>query len=318
MVWAIPAAPNWGRGHRGREPQRPPGPAPRSIHSRVDPWLLGQLGARRTGDTTGCGGSARPMAFPLGLREGILAAWPTHCWLKVRRVGSTTAPSSPPGRTHEWCHAFCAAHGVAGSFSGRVWRGSRRTPQFFPDAVTLAPAATAEEVLTGIDVSAGASVKDSFATLDLAGAGFRQLFTATWLWRGPKWPARPPKGGVTAGPTWRRVVDLPALRAWETAWGTTPRSGASSRRRSWDVTRSSFTRCTTVRRWVGGAVLHRGSAAVGVSNIFDRTGDPQQGVGQPRRPGRGRRGSATAGFLRARPGSPTAALGARVRGRQER
>jgi hypothetical protein len=58
----------------------------------------------------------------------------------------------PSGDTHaaaaarenaEWCHAVCASHGPTGTSAGRVWRSSRWTPRFYPDAVTLDPSATA-------------------------------------------------------------------------------------------------------------------------------------------------------------------------------
>jgi hypothetical protein len=45
--------------------------------------------------------------------------------------------------------------------------------------VTLDPAATAADVLPFVDGSAGCSVKDSFATLELP--GFSVLFEARWI-----------------------------------------------------------------------------------------------------------------------------------------
>ena len=116
----------------------------------------------------------------------------------------------------EWCQAVCAGHGLTGTFAGRVWCSGRRTPRFHPDAVTLDPSATADDALTGIDLSPGASVKDSFAALDLTGAGFRRLFTARWLWREAR-----PAAETAQRPShfsWARVTDASALRAWKRAW----------------------------------------------------------------------------------------------------
>jgi len=112
----------------------------------------------------------------------------------------------------EWCEAVCRAHGLPGVFGPRTWTNPTRTPVFYPDAVTLSPEAVAEEVLAAIDAGPGASVKDSFATLDLRPAGFEVLFTATWIHRAP------PAAALPAGDaTWDVVRDAGTLRAWEDA-----------------------------------------------------------------------------------------------------
>ena len=70
-----------------------------------------------------------------------------------------------------------------------AWCGrgpAARTPEYYPDAVTLDPAATAADVLPFIDGSARCSVKDSFATLELP--GFSVLFEATSIACGPGVP----------------------------------------------------------------------------------------------------------------------------------
>lgn len=171
----------------------------------------------------------------------------------------------------EWCHTFCESHGVTGAFGARVWSSSRRTPPLYPDAVTLDPGALAEEVLAGIDLSPGVSVKDSFGTLDLTAAGFRRLFDAQWLWRDSGLPVTTPSGPDR--PLWRAVTDPAALASWERAWA----GGGST---------SGFWRPALLDRHdvlllgahheqgvVAGAVLHRSDALAGVSNVFDRAGD---------------------------------------------
>ncbi|GAA2879084.1 hypothetical protein GCM10010517_41300 [Streptosporangium fragile] len=118
----------------------------------------------------------------------------------------------------EWCDAMCRAHGLPGTFSGPVWSNPRRTPPYYPDAVTLAPAATADDVLDPIDrASAGASVKDSFACLDLSGAGFGILFDAEWIIRfpGAGRPAGEPRAATGDPITWGVVEDASGLRTWE-------------------------------------------------------------------------------------------------------
>jgi hypothetical protein len=60
-----------------------------------------------------------------------------------------------------------------------------RSPEAYPDAVSLDPAATADDVLSLVDAGPGCSVKDSFAALDLRSAGFDVLFEAQWIHREP-------------------------------------------------------------------------------------------------------------------------------------
>ncbi len=76
---------------------------------------------------------------------------------------------------------WCRSQSSPGSWADMAWTTRRRTPEFYPDAVTLHPYATADDVLPFIDASAGASVKDSFATLDLTAHGFEVLLEGTWV-----------------------------------------------------------------------------------------------------------------------------------------
>ena len=84
----------------------------------------------------------------------------------------------------------------------------RRSPPFYPDAVTLSRSASADVVLRDIDTSPGCSVKDSFANLDLRPYGFRVLFEA-----GMDLSARPAPHRRTA---WKVVTDPADFGAWET------------------------------------------------------------------------------------------------------
>ena len=62
-----------------------------------------------------------------------------------------------------WCELVCPLHGVPGETHDGVWVSGRRTPMFYPDAVTVAPGCAAEAVLSRIDTGDGCSVKDSYA-----------------------------------------------------------------------------------------------------------------------------------------------------------
>jgi hypothetical protein len=107
-----------------------------------------------------------------------------------------------------WCDLMCRAHGIPGTFTEHAWTNPVRTPPLYPDAVTLTPEATASGILRSIDAGPGASVKDSFATLDLP--GFDVLFEAQWIHREAPGPAPT---------TWEVVEDAATLREWEQACG---------------------------------------------------------------------------------------------------
>ncbi len=93
---------------------------------------------------------------------------------RVRRAARNNA---------ELCDAVARSQGVVGAFADDAWTAPQRTPPLHPDAVTLAPGADARSVLARIDDSDGASVKDSFADLDLTRFGYRVLFDAEWIQR---------------------------------------------------------------------------------------------------------------------------------------
>src|SRR5579885_718955 len=78
----------------------------------------------------------------------------------------------------EWCDSV-----APGIFTESTWYSPRRTPEFYPDAITLRPDATPEDFLPHIDASPGCGVKDSFAALDLTRYGFVELFRAQWIHR---------------------------------------------------------------------------------------------------------------------------------------
>lgn len=160
----------------------------------------------------------------------------------------------------EWCDAMCRAHGVRGEFGARVWSSARRTPPYYPDAVTLDPAATAGEVLGGIDGGAWASVKDSFARLDLD--GFDVLFEAQWIRRDAPRETEP---DLDRDLDWGTVKDPATLREWERAW-----SGGHDT----ELFLPALLDAATIVYGradgdiVTGAVLNESAQVVGVSNVF--------------------------------------------------
>ena len=80
-----------------------------------------------------------------------------------------------------WCDAVCRSHGLPTRWTEDAWTVARRSPDGYPDAVTLSPAADLRAMLGRIEGGAGCSVKDSFAVLDLEPHGFHVLFEATWI-----------------------------------------------------------------------------------------------------------------------------------------
>ncbi|MFD5951815.1 hypothetical protein ACFWAZ_38635 [Streptomyces collinus] len=164
----------------------------------------------------------------------------------------------------EWCAVMGRAHGVASAFGSEAWAASARTPVYYPDAVTLEPGADPEALVARIDtVVPGASVKDSFADLDLTGAGFRVLFEAEWIHRA---------SGVPVPPTdlaWEVVRDPDALREWALAWDDGGGNADLFRPGLLDDPETFVLAGRSADGRVSvGAVAGRSSDVVGVSNVF--------------------------------------------------
>ncbi|WP_443333824.1 hypothetical protein [Streptomyces sp. CB02923] len=182
----------------------------------------------------------------------------------------------------EWCDTVCRAHGVEGDFSGGVWTSPRRTPPLYPDAVTLTDRpGTAAELLARIDLAApGCSVKDSFACLDLAPAGFEVLFDAQWIHRPAHAPDTPLIPGLTptvsasvapstGRPAWDVVTAPGDLLAWAAAWGAGPGDCGPFRAELLADDSTRFLRARSADGTVlAGAVATLGTTAVGLSNVF--------------------------------------------------
>ncbi len=167
----------------------------------------------------------------------------------------------------EWCAAVCRSHGLQGTFGETAWWSPRRTPAYYPDAVTLRPDAEPADLLARIDTaSPGCSVKDSHATLDLAEHGFAELFTAQWIHRAAGLPA-PHASPLTAVP----VTTGGQLRTWQTTWRGGPEAPDAP-----EVFRPALLADTSVAvlafhagdDLAGGVILNHAAGVVGVSNLF--------------------------------------------------
>ncbi len=96
----------------------------------------------------------------------------------MRHAATLADTAAAAGENAQWCSAM---GGVKGEWADTYWHAPGRTGEFYPDAVTLHPTVDVDEMLARIDASSGASVKDSFATLDLEPHGFDVLFDAVWV-----------------------------------------------------------------------------------------------------------------------------------------
>ncbi|MEV3896605.1 hypothetical protein [Streptomyces anulatus] len=170
----------------------------------------------------------------------------------------------------EWCAAMSRTHGSTGEFGAHAWAAPSRTPLYYPDAVTLVPGAGRAALVSRIDtVAPGASVKDSFADLDLTEAGFEVLFEAQWIHRPAGAPAPEPDL------SWDVAGDPDALRAWALAWDDGDGNADLFRPELLDDPATFVLAGRSADgRVVAGAVASRSDRVVGISNVFALDGGP--------------------------------------------
>jgi len=170
----------------------------------------------------------------------------------------------------EWCDAVCGAHGVRGRQSSAAWVQARRGPPYYPNLVTLAPEAAAEQLaaIAGLKEALphGCAVKDSFANLDLARLGFRPLIEAEWI-------CLASGRARGSGSEWRRVEGEAALAEWEAAWAE---HGSPSATRVFLPAlladdRIAFFATRLAGKIAAGCAANRSAEAVGFSNFFAKT-----------------------------------------------
>lgn len=154
------------------------------------------------------------------------------------------------------CEAMSRAHGRSGEYRLDAWASRERTPPSYPDAVTFTERVDADDLLARIDrTTPGASVKDSFALLDLSAHGFRPLRDAHWIAREPELPA--------ATSPWQRLRTAGELAAWEIAW-----SGGVADLFLPTLLDDPSVLVMAAPDLSAGAVLSLGGGVVGVSNLF--------------------------------------------------
>lgn len=167
----------------------------------------------------------------------------------------------------EWCHAVSGAHGLRGRWSSAAWVQPRRGPPYYPNLVTLAPEAAAEQFAAIASLRqalpGGFAVKDSFANLDLAPLGFRPLLEAEWICLAP--------GNASGdGSRCRRVEGEAALAEWEATWAD---HGSPAATRVFLPAlladdRIAFFAARSAGEIVAGCAANCSAEAVGFSNFF--------------------------------------------------
>jgi hypothetical protein len=162
-----------------------------------------------------------------------------------------------------WYEDLCALHGVGSMLADGLWSALEPAPPLHSDAVVVEPEVTAPRVLARLDGRDSCGVKDSFATMDLSGAGMRLLFSASWIHREAS-PSRP--RGVPAG--WVTVTDADRLAEWTGQHDTTDVLLPPLLRRA----HFRILARLAGRRIVAGAVARLGSGAVDVSNVYAAAG----------------------------------------------
>lgn len=154
-----------------------------------------------------------------------------------------------------WCDLVSRSQGVPTRLDEAVWSGERRTPELYPDAVTLSPGVSTNAILDRIDTGVGSSVKDSFGDLDLRPEGYEVLYTSQWIYLEPT-PCR-------LDGSWSPVRTHDQLVEWAAVRGLDILPFALLENQ--DVV---ILQRRDEHGIVEGAVAHRVGSVVGVSNVF--------------------------------------------------
>lgn len=185
-------------------------------------------------------------------------------------MNSTGLLGAAVANNASWCDAVCRAHGHPGTFSSRLWTSTAHRLRLYPHAITLHPETGAPEVLAAAAAARPFAVKDSFARIDLAPAGFRVLAEASWIAR----------DGAPAGPdgglSWDAVTSPGDLGGWEAAWaadGSSSSDGPVFRPGLLADPRCTVLACRQEDAIIGGAVVYAAEGTAGISNLFS-TGLP--------------------------------------------
>jgi hypothetical protein len=167
----------------------------------------------------------------------------------------------------EWCDVICRSHGEVTRFDAVAGTSSTRTPLYYPDAVTLVPDLSVPDLLARIDTSVGCSIKNSFASLNLTGHGFRVLFDAQWI----VFP-NTRRLAKLVGPDWELVRDREDIAMWVEAWRGDDGPTDALRADVLDHQSVAVLAARSGDRTVAGAIAMRNSDVVGISNFFAEEG----------------------------------------------
>ncbi len=169
-----------------------------------------------------------------------------------------------------WCDLVCNALGRSTSMALDAWSCDQRSPDGYPDAVTVRPGVARDGrlglLLDRIEAGAGASIKDSFADLPLERHGYEILFEATWIHRPPG--ATSAQSATVDEPSWRPVIEPAELAAWVAANDVPALGQAGLLNHPALTVLGAF----AADRLVAGAIFHRIKGAVGLSNVFTAEG----------------------------------------------
>jgi hypothetical protein len=169
----------------------------------------------------------------------------------------------------EWCAAVWRSHGLDVERGEGLWFCRSETPRFYPNVVTVDLNADPDRQTRFIrELSQGADfefdVKDSFACLLIAEAGFQPVFSAFWLSRSLK-DAQP----CGPEPVWRRISEG-ELQSWETAWaGDDPHARGIFRKSLLEDPRVIVIAGVDGQgHVVAGGIAFEAAGVVGLTNVF--------------------------------------------------
>jgi hypothetical protein len=159
-----------------------------------------------------------------------------------------------------WYDALCGLHGVPCGIRDDVWAAYAPPPPLHSAAKSVEPTVRPDRVLAAVEGLEQGGIADSFGSFDLTAEGFELLFEAQWIHR----PASQDRSGLPPG--WSVVRSAAELQRWTSHHDTQQVLLPGL------LDRSSF--LVLSRRGVddaditGGVVLHLGTAAVSVSNLW--------------------------------------------------
>ncbi|MWV46978.1 hypothetical protein GRF59_25530 [Paenibacillus sp. HJL G12] len=165
-----------------------------------------------------------------------------------------------------WCAMVCDIHGIVHTSTAHLWGVQSRAPEFYPDIITSERDATSEEVMAFIGSRSVASIKDSYANLDLFSYGFRILFEAEWIYHDPE------INSEFFSSSWHVITSEQDLSRWTAANGLE------------GVIRQALLQQENVKIFmhethdgISGFIASLGANAVGISNVFT-TAEVSEGI----------------------------------------